>query len=399
MTDDIPYARPLLDDDDIAAVTEVLRSVWLTQGPWIAPFEEAVADIVGTRHVVAVSSGSAALHLAYAALDIGPGDEIVTSPVTFAATANMAALLGAQVRFADIDPDRLTLDPNAIEHAITSRTKAIVTVDFGGLPSAMDDVNAVAARHGIPVITDAAHSFGAAYKDQPIGAHARLTTLSFHAIKLTAAGEGGAVATDDDALADRVRRLRSHGIVAAEPYLETDIARDALPGTGAGTADQRGGAPWYYEVVEPGLNYRMTDLQCALGHSQLRKLPSFLARRRKIAQRYETSFEGHALIRRPPQPADAESAWHLYVIQLDLTAMTSTRREVLEAMRAQGIGAHVHYIPLHLQPYYRQCGGTGWGDLPHAEAYYRCALTLPLHPAMTDDDVDRVVSSVLGAVR
>lgn len=400
MSEFIPYARPVLDADDIAAVEKVLGTVWLTQGPLVPAFEEKLAALVGTRHAIAVSSGTAALHVAYAVLGIGPGDEIVTSPLTFAATANMAVLLGAEVRFADVDAASWTLDPDALEKAITPRTRAIVPVDFTGHPCAMDEINAIAARHGIPVVVDGAHSLGARYKGRPCGSLAAMTTFSFHAIKIAAAGEGGAVVTDDAALADRMRRLRSHGIVSGSDGLELpDLAADRWPGAAPGTEAQGGHAPWYYEVAEPAWNYRLTDLQCALALNQAGKIDASLARRREIAHRYDAAFAGHPLVSPPVRPAYAESAWHLYVIRLGLERMAVTRRHVVETLRKAGIGAHVHYIPVHLQPFYQHKFGTRVGDCPVAEDYYRRVVTLPLHPGLSDGDVDRVVGAVLETVR
>lgn len=399
MSEFIPYARPVLDESDISAVTDVLRGVWLTQGPQVPLFEEKVARIAGTTHAVAVANGTAALHLAYAALGVGAGDEIITSPITFAATANAAVLLGAKVRFADIEPETLTLCPKALENLITLRTKAIVPVDFAGLPCRMDEINAIARKRGIPVVVDAAHSFGATYKDRPSGSLGHMTTFSFHAIKTATAGEGGAVVTNDDVLAARIARLRSHGITSAENEItDHDLAADRLPGTGAQSQGQQGKAPWYYEVQEPAWNYRMTDIQCALGSSQLGRLDTFLASRESIAAQYDAALGDHPLIQIPARPSYGTSAWHLYVVRLDLSNMTATRRDVLETLREAGIGAHVHYIPVHLQPFYRKTHGTGFGDCPNAEAYYKEAVTLPMHAALSNEDVSRVANTLIRAV-
>ena len=385
MADDdfIPYTRHWLDDDDIAAVAEVLRSGWLTQGPAVAAFEAAIAKRAGAAHGIAVANGTAALHAACHAAGVGPGDEIITTPLTFAASGNCALYLGAGVAFADIDPDSFLIDPERLEAAITPRTKAIIPVDFTGQPCDMDAINAIAGRHGITVIEDAAHALGAAYKGRPMGSLAAMTTFSFHPAKHVATGEGGMVVTDDEDLAQAMRRFRSHGIVH-EP-------QDML------VADEAGGG-WYQEMQDLGFNYRITDIHCALGLSQLQKLDGFLARRRAITARYDQAFGASPLLRTPFQADGRESAWHLYMLRLDLARMTKTRRQVFDELRGLGIGVHVHYIPLHLHPYYRHRFGHKRGDFPMAEAFYDQALTIPLYPAMTDAQVERVIHAVLETV-
>jgi len=398
--DFIPYARPLLDDADREAVAQVLHTPWLTQGSKVQEFEDALAGRCGTRHAVAVANGSAALHLAYAAIGIGLGDEILTSPITFAATASMAEVLGAKARFVDIRADTFTMDPEKLDAAITPNTKAIVPVDFSGHPCDIEAIRAVADARGIPVIIDAAHSFGATYFGRPTGGLAAMSTFSFHAIKSIAAGEGGAITTDDDALAERLRVLRSHGLVTSENEIETDwLAADNVPLDGGGPENQIGRSPWYYEVKEVGWNYRLTDIQCALALSQMSKLDTFLARRAEIASNYDVLLGNEPNIVLPARPDGCTSAWHLYVIRLRLDRLSRTRREIFESLRSNGIGVHVHYIPVHLQPYYRHANGTKWGDFPVAERYYSEALTLPLHPSMSDADVRRVADEVLAVVR
>lgn len=394
----IPYARQSLDDADIRAVVEVLKGDWLTQGPTVAAFETAIAKRIGARHGIAVATGTAALHCACHAAGLGPGDEAITSPITFAASGNCALFLGATVRFVDIRPDTYCMDPAKLEAAITTRTKAIIPVDYTGQCCDMDEINGIAARHGLTVIQDAAHSLGGTYKERPVGSLSHMTTFSFHPVKHVAMGEGGLIATDDDALAAELRLFRTHGIT-------NDPARMSLPDQAAdcqnvegANREPAGRAPWYYEMQTLGFNYRVTDIQCALGLSQLTKLDGFLVRRREIARHYTEAFAESALIVVPHQEPDRENAWHLYMLRLRLDRMAKTRRQVFEELRAQGIGVHVHYIPLHLQPYYRDQLGTKRGDFPVAEAFYDAALTIPLFPAMTDAEVERVIACVLETV-
>jgi UDP-4-amino-4,6-dideoxy-N-acetyl-beta-L-altrosamine transaminase len=398
-TDFIPYARQSLDEDDIAAVVEVLRGDWLTQGPTIAAFEAAIAERVGAAHGIAVATGTAALHCACYAAGVGPGDEVITAPITFAASGNCALFLGAEVRFADIRPDTYCLDPDKLEAAITPRTKAIIPVDYTGQCCDIDDINAIAARHGIAVIQDAAHALGATYRGRPVGGLADMTIFSFHPVKHIAMGEGGLIAVDDGELADKLRLFRTHGIT-------NDDARMTLPQQAAdndGPHGERrndaGRAPWYYEMQALGYNYRITDIQCALGLSQLGKLDRFLERRREIAARYSQAFADSPYLMPPHVEPDREHAWHLYMLRLKLERMEKTRRQVFEELRAQAIGVHVHYIPLHLQPYYRDAFGHRRGDFPEAEAFYDAALTIPLFPAMSDDDCGRVIAAVLETAR
>lgn len=394
----IPYARQDLNDDDIQAVVEVLKGDWLTQGPTIAAFEDAIAERVGAKHGIAVATGTAALHAACHAAGVGPGDEVITTPITFAASGNCALFLGADVRFADIRPDTYCMDPSKLAAAITPRTKAVIPVDYTGQPCDMDEINAIADRHGLTVIADSAHALGATYKGRPVGSLTHMSTFSFHPVKHVAMGEGGLIATDDDALAAELRLFRTHGIT-------NDAGRMTLPAQAADNEAGRGGAhnaegraPWYYEMQVLGPNYRITDMQCALGLSQLGRLDRFLARRRAIAARYTAAFSESPLIVTPHQEPDRENSWHLYMLRLVLKRMTKTRRQVFEELRARGIGVHVHYIPLHLQPYYRDRFGTGRGDFPESEAFYDAALTIPLFPAMTDAEVGRVIETILETV-
>lgn len=377
----IPYARQQLNDSDIAAVVEVLRSERLTQGPAIETLERAIAGYCGVRHAVAVSSGTAALHLACRALDIGPGDRVWTSPITFVASANCALYCGAEVGFVDIDPGTRNLCvatlADRLERAARDGTlpKAVVVVHFAGLSCDMAAIGALAGRYGFRVIEDAAHALGGRYRDAPVGCgrHSDLTVFSLHPVKTITSGEGGVVTTSDARLDARLRRLRSHG-----------IERDAK----AWVAEAEGG--WYYELTELGYNYRITDIQAALGASQAARIDEFVAARRRLAARYDAALAGLPL-RLPQCDPAAGSAHHLYVIELPGGA--AQRRRVYDGLHADGIGVQVHYIPVHLQPLYRALG-FGPGDFPHAEAYYAGALSLPLYPGLRDDEQQRVVSAL-----
>ncbi|MDP6475597.1 MAG: UDP-4-amino-4,6-dideoxy-N-acetyl-beta-L-altrosamine transaminase [Alphaproteobacteria bacterium] len=394
----IPYARQSLDEDDIAAVVEVLRGDWLTQGPNIAAFEAAVAARVGARHGIAVATGTAALHCACYAAGVGPGDEVITAPITFAASGNCALYLGAEVKFADIRRDTYCLDPARLEAAITAKTKAIIPIDYTGQPADMDEINEIAARHGITVIEDSAHSLGATYKGRSVGSLAAMSIFSFHPVKAVAMGEGGLIATDDDDLAAALRLFRTHGITNDGAAMRLASQAADKDGGGHAKANASDRAPWYYEMQELGFNYRVTDIQCALGLSQLAKLDGFLARRREIAARYSAAFGQSELLIPPHQESDRESAWHLYMLRLRRDRLRKSRRRIFEQLRARKIGVHVHYIPLHLQPYYREKFGYKRGDFPESEAYYDAALTIPLFPAMTDSDCRRVIDAVLSCV-
>ena len=371
----LPYGRHTVDDEDIESVVTALRSGWLTTGPTVAAFEAAFAETVGARYAVAVSNGTAALHAAAFAAGVGPGDEVVTTPLTFAATANCARYLGATVVFADVRPDTLNLDPVDVARRITPRTRAIIPVDYTGQPADLDELGQLAARHGVRVIEDASHALGATYHGRRIGAVAPLTTFSLHPVKHVTTGEGGVVTTDDPALRDRLKMFRTHGITSE--------------------ANERAG--WLYEMVALGFNYRLSDLQCALGLSQLRKLGGSLKRRRAIAADYAERFASVAELEAVTMLPDREPAWHLYVIRLRLDRLRVDRAEIFRALRAENIGVNVHYIPVPWHPYYRDLGYRrgGW---PVAEAAYEGLLSLPMFPAMTDRDVDDVVRAVTKVV-
>ncbi|MFH0902508.1 MAG: UDP-4-amino-4,6-dideoxy-N-acetyl-beta-L-altrosamine transaminase [Pseudomonadota bacterium] len=380
----LPYGRQLIEDDDVEAVVAALRSDWLTQGPRVGELEQSLARACGARHAVVVSNGTVALHLACLAAGIGPGDEGITTPITFAASANCLRYCGAIPRFADIRADTWNLDPDGVDRAIGPRTKALIPVHFAGLPCDMDEICALAARRGLVVIADACHALGATYHGQPIAAAgpAHLTCLSFHPVKHITTGEGGAILCDDDQLAARLRRLRHHG-----------ISND--PGE---IAQGHGG--WYYEMQLLGTNARLPDILCALGESQLRKLDRFVARRQAIANGYRSALAGIPGIRMQHTPEDRSHSYHLFVVWLDPDHYQ--RRTVYDELRRRGIYSQVHYVPCHLHPYYRRLLGTEPGQFPRAERYYEGALSLPMFPSMTDEDVTRVTTelgSVLSAIR
>jgi len=370
----LPYGRHEIDDDDVLAVTEALRSGWITTGPRVAAFESAVADLAGARHAVAFSSGTAALHAAAFAAGLGPGDEAVTTPLTFCATANCVLYQGATPVFADVSPDTLNLDPDRLAERLTSRTKAILAVDFTGHPADLDAIRDLADRHGAVLIEDACHALGARYRGRPVGSISRMTVFSFHPVKHVTTGEGGMVTTDDAGLAGRLRTFRNHG-------LDSD----------ANQREARG--QWRYDMVSLGYNYRLADLGCALGSSQLRKLPANLARRRQIAQRYTTALASIPGVRTPVVRADVDPAWHLYVIRLE-KGLRGRRDDVLAALKAENIGANVHYEAVHRLRYYRERFGYRGGEYPVAEDASDHLVTLPLFPGLSDDDVSDVLAAV-----
>ena len=370
----LPYGRQWVDEDDIRAVVEVLRSDWLTTGPTVSAFEEAFAGQVGAKHAVAVSSGTAALHAAVFAAGGEPGDEVIVPPMTFAASANCVRYQGGTVVFADVRPDTLALDPAKVEAAITSRTKAIVTVDYAGQPSDLDELMAVAERHNLTVIEDGCHALGATYRGRRVGTLAHLTAFSLHPVKHITTGEGGIISTNDGGLAARMRVFRNHGITTEHRQ------REAI-------------GSWFYEMEVLGWNYRLTDFQCALGMSQLRKLPKWIARRREIAARYTAALDALLELEVPVTLSDREPAWHLYVIRLNLDRLQVGRAEVFRALRAENIGVNVHYIPVPWHPYYRGMGYVK-GRWPVAEGAYERLLSLPIFPGLAAEDVEEVIAGV-----
>jgi perosamine synthetase len=376
----IPYGRQWIEEEDIDAVVEVLRSDWLTTGPKVEAFERAVAEFVGAREAVAVSSGTAALHAAMYAIGIGPGDEVILPPMTFVSTANAVLFQGGTPVFVDVDPDTLLLDPARVKERITPRTKAIVAVDYAGQPCDYDPLRDIARSHRLFLIADACHSLGATYKGQKVGTLADLTVFSFHPVKHITTGEGGMVLTDNPQLAARMRAFRNHGI-------DLDSRQRAENGT------------WYYEIVDLGYNYRITDFQSALGQSQLHKIHKWISRRQAIAHRYDSAFAGNWVLEPLRVRPDVFHVYHLYVVRLAAGHRQITREGVYETLRSAGMGVNVHYIPVHLHPYYREHLGTAAGMCPAAEAAYERILSLPIFPLMADDDVEEVISVLSQAVR
>jgi len=379
----IPYARQNVSEEDIAAVVEVLRSDFLTQGPAVPRFEAKLAAVCGAKHAVAVSSATAGLHLACLALGLGPGKTLWTSPNTFVASANCARYCGAAVDFVDVEPDSGNLSADAFAAKLEWAMRkgclpdVVVPVHFSGLPCDMEAIAALARRHGVAVIEDAAHALGATYRGGPVGdgRFSDCAVLSFHAVKIATTGEGGAILTNNDALAAHLRRLRTHGITREPAELI------AVPE-----------GPWCYEQVELGYHYRLSDIQAALGWSQLDRLAVFLRRRRELAARYDALLAEFPL-RLPARHADRESSWHLYPVLLDDLRCRRSRAEVFDELRRSKIGVNVHYIPVHLQPYYRKLG-FGPGDFPAAELRYSATLTLPLYYGLTDAQQDEVVAAL-----
>lgn len=378
----IPYGRQNVDQGDIDAVVEVLRSDWLTQGPTLERFEHAVAERCGAGHGIAVCNATAGLHLACLAAGLGAGDWLWTSPNSFVASANCARYCGAQVDFVDIDPHTWNLDVDALARKLEQAREAgrlpkvVVAVAFSGQSCDMAGIRRLAREYDFVVIEDAAHALGARYAGEPVGSggYADLTVFSFHPVKIVTSGEGGMILCNRPELAERLRSLRSHGITR-------DPARMTEPAHGG----------WYYQQTELGFNYRMCDIQAALGLSQLRRLDDFLDRRRALAVRYQRLLADLPL-QLPVAQAQAESAWHLYVVRLH-PGLEARHRRVFEALREAGIGVNLHYIPIHLQPYYCELGFAE-GDFPEAERYYRQAITLPLYPDLTDLQQDHVVDTL-----
>lgn len=378
----IPYGRQEITDDDVRAVDEVLRSDWLTQGPAVPRFEEAVLAVCGARHAVAVNSATSALHIACLALDVGPGDLVWTSPITFVASANCARYCGAEVDLVDIDPRTYNMSPVALaeklEHAKARGRlpKVVIAVHFGGQSCNMRQIGALGERYGFRIIEDASHAIGGSYLGQPVGncRYSDIVVFSFHPVKIITTGEGGMLLTQDDILANRLRLLRTHG-----------ITRDL------GAMVHRPDGEWYYEQIELGFNYRLTDLQAALGMSQLARLGDYITRRRVLADRYDSLLAGLPLVT-PWRDPDCKSAWHLYVVRLD-ASMASRRADVFSGLRRDGIGVNVHYIPVYRQPYYERLGLLR-SDFPVAEAYYDSALTIPLYPGLGEQQQDIVVASL-----
>ncbi len=364
----LPYGRQSIDEADIQAVTEVLRSDWLTTGPKVGEFEEAFATWVGSKYAVSFSSGTAALHGASFAAKLQAGDEAITSPMTFAATANCILYQNATPVFADVSADTLNLDPEKAEFRITPRTKAILPVDYAGHPADLDPILQIAERHGLVVIEDACHALGAEYRGRRVGGVAHMTVFSFHPVKHLATGEGGMVTTNDPGFAETLRRFRNHGI-SSDARLRQSVGQ------------------WHYEMVLLGFNYRLSDIACALGLTQLLKLDANLARRRQIAARYASRFSEIRGVVPPAVRPEVNPAWHLYPIRLDPGKLSVRRDDIFRALRAENIGVNVHYIPVHLHPYYRDRFGYQGSEYPVAEGAYQQLVSLPMFHGMKDQDV------------
>lgn len=368
----IPYGRQWINEEDIQEVAEILRSDFLTTGPKVAEFEAAVAEYTGARYAVAVSNGTAALHLACMAAGIGEGDEVITTPMTFAASANCVLYTGGTPVFADIDPLTYNISPESVRSKITDRTKALIPVHYAGQPCDMDALHSIAKEHQLVVIEDAAHALGAEYKGKRIGALSDMTCFSFHPVKHITTCEGGMITTDSEELYKKLLKSRTHGIVK-----DPDQLLDPAQGL------------WYYEQQALGYNYRISDVQCALGLSQIKRLPFFVERRRALAKRYTEAFAGLENVRTPYQKEEVLSSYHLYVIQTP----KERRREIYDKLKEAGIGVNVHYVPVYYHPYYRE---HGYRDIccENAEHLYDRLITLPLYPKMTDEEQDYVIKTV-----
>lgn len=372
----IGYGHQCINDEDISAVAEILSSDYLTCGPATERFEEDLKVVSGARYVTAVANGTAALHVACLAAGIGPGDEVIVSSITFAASANCVLYCGGTPVFADIDPNTWNINPDSIREKITDRTKAIIAVDFGGVPVEADAIREICEEHGLVFIEDASHSIGSALDGRPVGTLADITTFSFHPVKTVTTGEGGAVATNDAELTRRIVLFAKHGITR-------DQSQMMNPNEGG----------WYYEQLELGYNYRMSDIQAALGSSQLKRLPDFKVRRQDIVRRYNDAFDQIPEVSFQADSHSDETTRHLYCLRFDTESLGVDRRFIFDALRAEGIGVNVHYLPVYRLPYYERLGYPI--DLcDEANAYYDQVVTLPLHCAMADDDVEKVIAAV-----
>lgn len=367
----IPYGRQTIEEDDIQAVVDVLRSDYLTTGPKIAEFEKMVADYVGAKYAVAISNGTSALHAACFAAGIQPGDEVITTPLTFAASSNCVLYCGGTPVFADVDLKTYNIDPEDIRRKITDKTKAIIAVHLAGQPCDMDEIHKIAKEHDLLVIEDGAHALGSVYKGKKVGTLSDMTTFSFHPVKPITTGEGGMIVTDNEEFYQKMMLFRSHGITRDENLMT------------------RNDGSWFYQQLDLGYNYRITDIQCALGCSQMRKLDRFLARRKEIVTRYNEAFADCENIIIPYQLPETESGWHLYIVQVK----NCDRRKVFEALREQGIAVNVHYIPVYMHPYYQE---HGYKDVhcKNAEEVYSHIISLPLYPTLTEEQQQYVIETL-----
>jgi UDP-4-amino-4,6-dideoxy-N-acetyl-beta-L-altrosamine transaminase/dTDP-4-dehydrorhamnose reductase len=398
----IQYGRQWIDSEDIRAVLRVLRSKKITQGPTVEEFEEALVGYCGAKYGVAVNSGTSALHISCLAAGIEKGDEVITSPITFVASANCVVYCGGKPVFADIDRKTYNISPDEIEKKITQKTRAVIPVHFAGQSCDMEAVREAVKSaertygHRIFIIEDACHALGSKYKGRQVGAcsYSDMTVMSFHPVKHITTGEGGVVLTNDEVLWKNLRRFRSHGITnTPEEFVYTDQAFQNQE-SGSGTVVNQ----WYYEQVDLGYNYRITDIQCALGCSQLRKIEKFRERRREIVNKYNNAFRDLKRIRNPFELEDCDSNFHLYVLLIDFDGMGVTRSKFINRLKKMNIQTQVHYIPVHTQPFYQDKFGTKWGDCPNAERYYQKCLSIPLYPSMTDVDVEQVIEAIVNLV-
>ncbi len=377
----IGYGRQYIDDADINAVVDVLKSDFLTCGPKIEEAESKLCKITGAKHAVLIANGTAALHATMFAAGIRSGDEVITTPMTFAASANCALYCGGKPVFADINPNTYNIDPGSIERHITKRTKAVVAVDFTGQAVDVDSIRDICNRHGLFFIEDAAHSLGTKYKGKPVGSLADMTEFSFHPVKTCTAGEGGAITTNDDELYKRLLLFRTHGITRVQDWM---------------TKESEGG--WYYQQIDLGYNYRMTDMQAALLSSQLDKLSIFAARRKELVKRYDDAFSTIPEIIVQKEIPESDSIRHLYIIQLNLDKLNCSRREVFDALQAEGVGVNVHYIPIYSFPYYQNLGYR-MGSCPNAEKLYNRIISIPLYYSLTNEQQDKVIEAVEKVIR
>ena len=374
------YSHQYIDDADIQAVVDVLKSDYLTCGPKIAEAETKLCDITGAKHAVLIANGTAALHATMFAAGIGPGDEVITTPITFAASANCALYCGGKPIFADINPETYNIDPDCIEKCITNKTKAVVAVDFTGQAVEVNRIRDICNRYNLIFIEDAAHSLGTKYNEKTIGSLADMTEFSFHPVKTCTAGEGGAITTNDDELFKKLVLFRTHGITRIQELMNKE---------------SEGG--WYYQQVALGYNYRMTDIQAALLSSQLNKLDLFVARRKELVRRYNEAFSSVPEITIQKEIPESDTARHLYIIQLNTEMLKCGRREIFDALLAEGVGVNVHYIPVYLFPYYQKLGYK-IGICPNAEKLYERIISIPLFYSMTNNDQDKVIEAVMKVI-
>lgn len=376
----LPYGKQSIDEDDIQAVVKVLKSDYLTTGPEIERFEKRIAEYVGAKYAIAFSNGTAALHAACYAAEIQPGDEVITTPLTFAASANCLLYQGGSPVFADIDERTYNINPKEIRKKITSKTKAIIPVDFTGQPASLDEIMAIAKENNLVVIEDAAHALGSTYKGKRIGSISDMTMFSFHPVKHITTGEGGMITTNHRKYYEKLCQFRSHGITRDRGKMKSNHG------------------PWYYEMQNLGFNYRLTDFQAALGNSQLNKLERFISRRREIAAIYQDAWKGHQELILPFQQESGQSSWHLFVLRINSNRVRVDRKTIFTELMEQNIGVNVHYIPIYLFPYYQELGFQQ-GLCPLAEKVYEEFITVPLYPAMTNEDVQAVIAAVNRTIR